>query len=103
MHVLSSATWFIHILTVLEWSIAIILILKISKKSSKHRNIILLAFAMLPNLSSAMAAVTWHIFDNAEVLNGLVVLQAALTTLGNTCLAIAAWNLLKSENKESAT
>ena len=48
---------------------------------------------MIPNLASAMAAITWHIYDNAETLRGLVVLQAVLTTIGNTTLAIAAWNL----------
>lgn len=58
------------------------------------------ALAMLPNLASAMAAITWHIFDNSEALKGLVVLQAALTMLGNTCLAIAAWNLVKVEREQ---
>jgi hypothetical protein len=40
-----------------------------------------------------MAACTWHLFDNAEALNGLVVLQAGTTALGNGTLALAAWNL----------
>ena len=60
-----------------------------------------LALAMLPNLASAMAAITWHIYDNTEALKGLVVLQAALTTLGNCCLAAAAWNLLRLERQQS--
>ncbi len=60
-----------------------------------------LAIAMLPNLASAMAAITWHIFDNAAALKGLVVLQAGLTSLGNACLALAAWNLLRGNTKES--
>jgi len=50
-----------------------------------------------------MAAITWHIFDNSEVLKGLVVIQAALTTFGNTCLALAAWNLIRAKTKESST
>ena len=97
MHSLSSGTWFIHILTVFEWSIAIILILRISKKSLDHKNIILLAFAMLPNLASAMAAVTWHIFDNDTTLYSLVYIQALLTFLGNTSLAIASWQIVRRE------
>jgi hypothetical protein len=52
---------------------------------------------MLPALVSAMAACTWHLFDNTDELEGLVVLQAALTTLGNGTLALAAWNLLRQQ------
>ena len=48
-----------------------------------------------------MAAITWHIFDNSIELKGLVVLQAALTTLGNICLAFAAWNLFRSESSQT--
>ena len=60
-----------------------------------------LALAMVPNLASAMAAITWHIYDNADALKGLVVIQAGLTMIGNCCLAIAAWNLLKTERQNS--
>ena len=102
MHALSLGTWFIHIATLCEWTLAIVFIAKWGK-SSNNKALIWLAIAMLPNLASAMAAITWHIFDNSEALNGLVVLQAALTTLGNTSLALAAWNLLKRTTKESTT
>jgi hypothetical protein len=50
---------------------------------------------MVPALASAMAACTWHLFDNSASLRGLVVLQATLTALGNVALALAAWNLLR--------
>ena len=50
---------------------------------------------MTPALVSAMAACTWHLFDNASELQGLVVLQAACTALGNTAMAGAAWNLVR--------
>ena len=56
---------------------------------------------MLPNLGSAMAAITWHIFDNADSLKLLVVIQASLTMLGNTTLAIAAWNLYRMEKQKA--
>jgi hypothetical protein len=54
---------------------------------------------MLPALVSAMAACTWHLFDNSPALQGLVVLQAGLTTLGNGTLALAAWNLLHQQRR----
>ncbi len=98
MHELSLGTWFIHIATLFEWTLAILFIARFGKLS-KNKALIWLSIAMLPNLASAMAAITWHIFDNAEELKGLVVLQAALTTFGNCCLAGAAWNLVRQESK----
>ncbi len=76
--------------------LAIVLVVRWGRINS-NQALSWLALAMLPNLASAMAAITWHIFDNTTDLQGLVVLQAALTTLGNTCLAIAAWNLVRVE------
>ena len=102
MHALSTGTWFIHIATLFEWTLAIYF-LAVWGKTTNNRGLVWLAIAMLPNLASAMAAITWHIFDNSEILKGLVVLQAALTTLGNTCLAVAALNLLRTKAKESST
>ena len=61
-----------------------------------------LALAMLPALGSAMAACTWHLFDNPDDMRGLVVFQAALTTLGNAALALAAWNLLRQQRRQDA-
>ena len=86
MHALSLGTWWIHIASVIEWSVAMVLIQK--------RGLTGLALAMLPALVSAMAACTWHLFDNSEVLRPLVTLQAALTLTGNIALAWAAWQLL---------
>jgi len=100
MHELSIGTWFIHIATLFEWGIAIIIIDQIST-ITKNKQLGVFALAMLPNLASAMAAITWHIFDNSLELKGLVVLQAALTTLGNISLAYAAWNLFKSESSQT--
>ncbi len=83
----------------MEWILAIILIASYGKSVS-NKALIWLAAAMLPNLASAMAAITWHIYDNTIDLKGLVVLQAGLTMLGNLCLAAAAWNLVKQEKVE---
>ena len=85
MHELSFGTWWIHIASVIEWILAIVLI--------QRRGLNVLALAMLPALVSAMAACTWHLFDNSEALRGLVLLQASLTLLGNVVLALAALQL----------
>ena len=100
MHELSLGTWFIHIATLFEWGIAIIII-EIISSITKNKALGYFALAMLPNLASAMAAITWHVFDNSLELKGLVVLQAALTTLGNICLAFAAWNLFRTESSRT--
>ncbi len=99
MHELSTTTWFIHILTLFEWILAILLISKIVQDRNYNKTLIWLAIAMLPNLASAMAAITWHIYDNDQSLYGLVYLQALLTFFGNSCLAFAAWRLVKSEEQ----
>tara|TARA_Y100001968_G_scaffold307574_1_gene325497 strand:- start:1205 stop:1513 length:309 start_codon:yes stop_codon:yes gene_type:complete len=99
MHELSLGTWFIHIATLFEWAIAIIIIDQIAS-ILKNKALGYFALAMLPNLASAMAAITWHVFDNSLEFKGLVVIQAALTTLGNICLAFAAWNLFRSESSQ---
>ena len=100
MHALSLPTWWIHVASVLEWILAIALL---ARQSRVERQPALrwLALAMTPALVSAMAACTWHLFDNSEVLRGLVLLQAATTALGNACLAGAAWHLWRSEQTEA--
>ncbi len=97
MHELSLGTWFIHIATLFEWTVAIFLINLCAQRNGID-SLNWLAIAMLPNLASAMAAITWHIFDNDKSLYSLVYLQALLTCIGNTTLAFAAWQIAKSEN-----
>ena len=75
--------------SVIEWCLAIVLL--------ERRGYRVMALAMLPALISAMAACTWHLFDNSESLRGLVVLQAGFTLLGNTSLAFAAWKLNQTQ------
>ena len=94
MHALSLPTWWIHLASVLEWVLAMLAIQRWGQ-SRREPEWNWLALAMLPALVSAMAACTWHLFDNAQELQGLVVLQAGCTTLGNTAMAGAAWNLAR--------
>jgi hypothetical protein len=96
MHALSLPTWWIHITSVLEWLVAMAAVQRLAavRGEGAWR---WLALAMLPALVSAMCACTWHLFDNAAELRGLVVLQAALTTAGNGALALAAWQILRRQ------
>ena len=100
MHALSLGTWWIHVASVLEWIVAIVLLGRQAQRQQQN-GLRCLALAMTPALISAMAACTWHLFDNSEQLRGLVVLQAACTALGNVCLAAAAWVLVRNESAES--
>ena len=96
MHALSLPTWWIHVTSVLEWVVAMVAVqrLGVARREGGWR---WLSLAMLPALVSAMAACTWHLFDNSPNLQGLVVFQAGLTTIGNAALALAAWNLLRQQ------
>lgn len=90
MHALSIPTWVIHISSVIEWIAAIWLIWLYAdlKSNPAWRG---LSLAMLPLLISAMCACTWHYFDNNPALEWLVIVQAAMTLVGNTTLCLAAW------------
>ena len=98
MHALSLPTWWIHITSVLEWVVALLAVqrLGVQRREGGWR---WLSLAMLPALISAMAACTWHLFDNSPELYGLVVFQAGLTAIGNAALALAAWNLLRQQRQ----
>ncbi len=94
MHALSLPTWWIDVASVLEWALAMLAIQAWGRERGEPEWD-WLALAMTPALISAMAACTWHLFDNAAELKGLVVLQAACTAVGNTAMAGAAWNLVR--------
>ena len=96
MHALSLGTWWIHITSVLEWLLAMAAVLAFGRRRLEG-GWRWLSLAMLPALASAMAACTWHLFDNPDQLKGLVVVQASLTAAGNAALALAAWNLLRQQ------
>ena len=98
MHALSLPTWWIHVASVVEWVLAMLAIQNwgLQRKEVEWQ---WLALAMVPALISAMAACTWHLFDNSPELYGLVVFQAGLTAIGNAALALAAWNLLRQQRQ----
>ena len=95
MHELTFGTWLIHISSVIEWILTIFVIYKIS--TYKEYNLFFwLSLAMVPNLIGAMCAITWHIYDNQDVLYGLVTLQGIFTFIGNSALAIASITISKN-------
>ena len=56
---------------------------------------------MVPNLIGAMCAIAWHIYDNQDILYGLVTLQGIFTFIGNSTLALAAIKIYRGkENYE---
>ena len=98
MHALSLPTWWIHVASVVEWILAMCAIQSWGIQR-REREWQWLALAMLPALISAMAACTWHLFDNSA-LKGLVVLQAGCTVLGNCTMAVAAWWIWRGREQE---
>ena len=96
MHELSFGTWLIHISSVIEWIFTIFVINKISKYK-KYNLFFWLSLAMVPNLIGAMCAITWHIYDNQDVLYGLVTLQGIFTFIGNSTLALAAIKIYRGK------
>jgi uncharacterized membrane protein YhdT len=99
MNALSIPTWMIHVSSVIEWIVAIWLIWVYSEvtENPAWRS---LSFAMLPALVSAMCACTWHFFDNDPSLEWLVMVQAAMTLIGNGTLCAAAWWIWRSGQQE---
>lgn len=95
MHALSLPTWIVHVSSVLEWVGAIWFVWQFAAavQTPAWR---WLAAGMLPALVSAMAACTWHLFENAPAYDWLVTLQAATTVGGNCTLCLAAWWIWRS-------
>ena len=99
MHALSIPTWMVHVSSVIEWIAAMWLIWQYGELSG-DRYWWWLSLAMFPALISAMCACTWHFFDNAPDLEWLVVLQAAMTVVGNCTLCLAAWRIYSVSNQQ---
>ncbi|MGK7892026.1 MAG: DUF2499 domain-containing protein [Leptolyngbyaceae cyanobacterium] len=102
MNALSIPTWIIHVSSVIEWIVAIWLIWSYADRIQKPawRS---LSLGMLPALISAMCACTWHLFDNLPALEWLVVLQAAMTFVGNVTLCAAGWWIWRSYHLNQET
>ncbi|KAJ4953544.1 hypothetical protein NE237_030376 [Protea cynaroides] len=92
---LSLPTWAIHVSSVVEWIIAMVLVWQYGDKPG-NESWKGLSWGMVPLLGGACCACTWHFFYNSESLEVLVALQAALTVVGNFTMCIAAFRIYKS-------
>lgn len=102
MNALSIPTWIVHVSSVIEWILAIWLVWRYGELTGEKKWWGL-SLAMFPALISAMCAVTWHFFDNAETLDWLVVLQAGMTLLGNIALCAAAWWIWRTAQSSTSS
>lgn len=101
MHALSIPTWMVHVSSVIEWIAAIWFIWQYAEASG-YLAWRTLSFGMLPALISAMCACTWHFFDNSVALGWLVLVQAAMTVVGNVTLCAAAWWIWRQSPSSSS-
>lgn len=86
---LSVATWSVHVLSILEWSVAMALTWQYAEavRQPQWKG---LAWGMLPLHGSGLCAITFHLWYNSPELDWLISLQAFLTLMGNTTSWIAA-------------
>jgi hypothetical protein len=89
---LSLPTWTVHVSSLLEWLLAMDVVWKHAETSGNPRWRGL-AWAMLPSHASGLCACTYHLFFNSPQLLWLVTLQASLTTVGNSLMALAAYRI----------
>eukprot|EP00873_Tetraselmis_striata_P014520 jgi/Tetstr1/434784/TSEL_023834.t2 len=86
---LSVPTWSVHVLSILEWSVAMALVWQYAGVAGRPawKG---LAWGMLPLHGSGLCAVVFHLWYNSPGLDWLISLQAFLTLAGNTTCWIAA-------------
>jgi len=99
---LSLPTWVIHVSSVVEWMVAMALVWQYGDKPGCQawKG---LSWGMVPLFGGALCACTWHFFYNAESLEILVAMQAALTLVGNFTMLVAAFRIYDSTKGGSET
>jgi hypothetical protein len=98
MNALSFGTWIIHISSLLEWMVAMILVWRYATVTNEPawKGF---AFAMIPALMGGTAVVVWHYFDNDLALSWMGHFQGAMTLLGNVTLMMAAYGLYRGRTQ----
>lgn len=89
---LSIPTWIIHTSSLVEWLVAMGLAWRYAELTSQPRWKGV-TWGMLPLHTSGIVACTYHLFYNAPAVSWCVALQAGMTCVGNTTLAIACLRL----------
>eukprot|EP00188_Purpureofilum_apyrenoidigerum_P001146 Plantae.Rhodophyta-Purpureofilum_apyrenoidigerum.ctg16063.p1 GENE.Plantae.Rhodophyta-Purpureofilum_apyrenoidigerum.ctg16063~~Plantae.Rhodophyta-Purpureofilum_apyrenoidigerum.ctg16063.p1 ORF type:complete len:396 (-),score=21.08 Plantae.Rhodophyta-Purpureofilum_apyrenoidigerum.ctg16063:361-1548(-) len=82
---LSTATWVIHISSLIEWLGAMDLVWDRARRTGNERWKSL-TWGMVPLHTSGLLACTYHFFYNAPSLDVMVAMQAALTAAGNATM-----------------
>jgi hypothetical protein len=100
INALSLPTWMVHSSSILEWLIAMNLIWEhsITANNPRWKG---MTWAMSISNMSGLCACTYHFFYNTPNLYWIVALQAALTTIGNTAMAIAAYRIYDFEKQRT--
>jgi len=101
MHPPSPITWLIHLASVAEWAIALVLIWRFAAASGepRWRGV---AWAMAPALLGSLMVLTHHALANDPALNWLGTAHAAAILGGNCALAAAAWRLAAAPSPGAA-
>ena len=89
---LSVPTWIIHTSSLVEWLVAMGLAWRYAEYTNEPRWKGV-TWGMLPLHTSGIVACTYHLFYNGPAVTWCVALQAGMTCLGNTTLAIACLRL----------
>ena len=92
---LSLPTWVIHVSSLLEWLVAMGLVWRLGIASG-NRTWQGLTWCMIPSHTSGICACVYHFFYNAPSVGYVVFLQALLTFVGNTTLAVGAYRVAAS-------
>jgi len=88
---LSVPTWIIHLLTVSEWGIAILLLRRYAIRIERSR-LRWFAYAMIPHLLAGLAILGFHL--SGDRAHGLIALSRLLTLIGSLSLFSATLLLL---------
>lgn len=98
---LSLPTWVVHTSSLLEWLVAMKLIWEYAEISGNPRWKGM-TWGMIPSHASGICACTYHFFYNNPAVVWMVTLQAALTVIGNTTMAAAAYRIYSYEKDKIA-
>ncbi len=88
---LSAPTWIIHLLTVSEWGVAILLLRRYAIRIERPR-LCWFAYAMIPHLLAGLAVLGFHL--SGDRADGLIALSRLLTFVGSLSLLSATLLLL---------
>ncbi|MCW2277093.1 DUF2499 domain-containing protein [Heliophilum fasciatum] len=90
---LSLPTWIVHIGSIVEWGLAMVLFYRVGQKLN-NRMLMLMPWAMVPYLISGFFAIWYHL--TLDTLQWLSDAQSYLTLMGSCAFGIWAFFLIRS-------